>query len=392
MVYGYIEDAHDNHTVPSDPDGTFGPGEAGYVNQLKAYDAAFAAFFARLAQDGITAENTLFIVTADENDHFAGAAPTPANCDGVNVPCVYPIKGEVEASLPVLLNVEFADTTSFNYDFDDAPGVWINNDQGGQTDALTRNLEHHFAGLAGFDPIVGSTTRVAQRLADQAEQHLLHMVTSDQNRTPNFVLFADPDYFFTGSFPAPASCTASPLSSCFAETRNFAWNHGNFQQDIVRTWLGLVGPGVQREGVTNALFTDHSDVRPTVLSLAGLRDDYAHDGRVIFEVLDDHVLPHALRSDEETLHRLAVAYKSINAPVGPLGLGSLKIATAGIAAADPVYARTSRSIEELTSARNEIAGAMIAILERAAFENAPVDEARAQRLIDAAEGLLQEVR
>jgi hypothetical protein len=283
VVYGYIEDAHDNHTVPSDPDGTFGPGEAGYVNQLKAYDAAFAAFFARLAQDGITAENTLFIVTADENDHFAGAAPTPANCDGVNVPCVYPIKGEVEASLPVLLNVEFADRTSFNYDFDDAPGIWINNDRGGQTDALTRNLEHHFAGLTGFDPIVGSATRVAQRLADQAEQHLLHMVTSDQNRTPNFVLFADPDYFFTASFPAPASCTASPLSSCFAETRNFAWNHGNFQQDIVRTWLGLVGPGVQHEGVTNALFTDHSDVRPTVLSLAGLRDDYAHDGRVIFE-------------------------------------------------------------------------------------------------------------
>jgi hypothetical protein len=205
-------------------------------------------------------------------------------------------------------------------------------------------------------------------------------------------LFADPDYFLTGSFPAPASCTASPLSSCFAETRNFAWNHGNFQQDIVRTWLGMVGPGVQHEGVTNALFTDHSDVRPTVLSLAGLRDDYAHDGRVIFEVLDDRVLPHALRSHEETLHRLAVAYKSINAPVGPLGLGSLKFATAGIAAADPVYARTSRSIEELTSTRNEIAGAMIAILERAAFENAPVDEARAQRLIDAAEGLLQEVR
>lgn len=109
-------------------------------------------------------------------------------------------------------------------------------------------------------------------------------------------------------------------------------------------------------------------------------------------MLDDHVLPLAFRSDEETLHRLAVAYKGINAPVGPLGLGSLKIATAGIAAPDPVYARTSRSIEELTSARNEIAGAMIAILERAAFENAPVDEARAQRLIDAAEGLLQEVR
>jgi hypothetical protein len=75
VVYFYIEDAHDNHNFPncpSNPDGAFGPGEAAYVCQLQAYDAAFSKFFARLKKDGITADNTLFIVTADENDHFAG--------------------------------------------------------------------------------------------------------------------------------------------------------------------------------------------------------------------------------------------------------------------------------------------------------------------------------
>jgi hypothetical protein len=72
VVYGYIEDAHDNHSLPSDPDGTFGPGEAGYVAQLKKYDTAFGKFFARLAADGFTKDNTLFVITADENDHFAG--------------------------------------------------------------------------------------------------------------------------------------------------------------------------------------------------------------------------------------------------------------------------------------------------------------------------------
>jgi len=392
VVYGYIEDAHDNHSVSSDPDGTFGPGEAGYVSQLKTYDAAFAAFFARLAQDGITADNTLFIVTADENDHFAGAAPTPANCDGINVPCTYPIKGEVEASLPVLLKTEFADTTSFNYDFDDAPGIWINNNKGGQTDAVTRGLESHFAALTGFDPIVGGSNQVMQRMADQTEQAFLHMVTSDPNRTPNFVLFANPDYFFTNSSPAPKACTLAPLSSCFVETRNFAWNHGDFQEDIVHTWLGIVGPGVRAEGVTNALFTDHSDIRPTVLSLAGLKDDYAHDGRVIFEILHDHALPNALRNQKETLHRLAVAYKNINAPVGPLGLSSLKIATAGITSTDAVYARVNESIQDLTAARNEIAGEMISMLEGAAFANERVDEERAERLIDAAEDLLRHTK
>ena len=392
VVYGYIEDAHDNHSVPSDPDGTFGPGEAGYVSQLKTYDAAFAAFFARLAQDGITADNTLFIVTSDENDHFAGAAPTPANCDGINIPCTYPIKGEVEASLPVLVNAEFGDTTSFNYDFDDAPGIWINNDKGGQTDAVTRSLEHHFAALTGSDPIVGATNQVMKAMADRTEQQFLHMVTSDPNRTPNFVLFANPDYFFTSSFPAPRTCTLPPLSSCFVETRNFAWNHGDFQQDIVHTWLGIVGPGVQREGVTNALFTDHSDVRPTVLSLAGLEDDYAHDGRVIFEILDDHVLPDAVRDQEEMLHRLAVAYKDINAPVGPLGLRSLKIATAGITSTDTGYATANEALQDLTDARDAIAGAMISMLEGAAFRNERVDAEQANHLINAAEDLLRRTR
>ena len=121
VVYGYIEDAHDNHSLPSDPDGTFGPGEAGYVAQLKKYDTAFGKFFARLAADGFTKDNTLFVITADENDHFAGGAPTPAGCDGTNVACTYPNKGEVDTYLNNLFLGESGDSTHFNIDFDDAP-------------------------------------------------------------------------------------------------------------------------------------------------------------------------------------------------------------------------------------------------------------------------------
>ena len=113
VVYFYIEDAHDNHFypgAPANPDSSFGPGEAGYVYQLKAYDAAFSKFFARLTADGITAENTLFVITADENDNFAGslARATPKGCDGVNVPCTYPAgaKGEVDADLSLVYATE----------------------------------------------------------------------------------------------------------------------------------------------------------------------------------------------------------------------------------------------------------------------------------------------
>ena len=66
VVYLYIADVHDNRSTS----GTFGPGEAGYVAQLKQYDTAFGKFFARLAADGITKDNTLFTVTPDENDRL----------------------------------------------------------------------------------------------------------------------------------------------------------------------------------------------------------------------------------------------------------------------------------------------------------------------------------
>ena len=74
---------HDNHAGG----GAYGPGEAGYVAALKSYDDAFGKFFDRLAADGINTSNTLFVVTADENDHFAGQQAQ--NCDGVNTPCTY---------------------------------------------------------------------------------------------------------------------------------------------------------------------------------------------------------------------------------------------------------------------------------------------------------------
>src|SRR5262249_13386484 len=80
IVFAYISDAHDNHAGG----GAYGPGEAGYVAQLAAYDAAFAKFFARLAGDGIDQSNTLFIFTADEGDHFSARPPLPPPSHPVN--------------------------------------------------------------------------------------------------------------------------------------------------------------------------------------------------------------------------------------------------------------------------------------------------------------------
>jgi hypothetical protein len=96
VTYAYISDAHDAH--PSGP--AYGPGEAGYVATLHSYDQAFQTFFDRLAADGINKSNTLFVFTADENDHFAGGTPT-SPCDGVNTACVYSHVNCPSASVPV---------------------------------------------------------------------------------------------------------------------------------------------------------------------------------------------------------------------------------------------------------------------------------------------------
>src|SRR5437867_1768686 len=83
VTWGYISDAHDNHTsafpAPSNPNfpRASGPGEADYKAQLKAYDDAFAAYFARLKADGIDQSNTLFMVTVDEGDKYAGGVGVP---------------------------------------------------------------------------------------------------------------------------------------------------------------------------------------------------------------------------------------------------------------------------------------------------------------------------
>ena len=392
VVYGYIADAHDDHVN----DRAFGPGEAGYVQQLAAYNDAFGKFFARLAADGITKQNTLFVITADENDHFAGGPPSPANCDGVNTPCTYATIGEIDANLDSIIATELGDTTPFGIHFDDAPTFYINGNPG-QTDPATRNLERESGKLLGFDVYDGpngGTNHITKALADYAEQDLLHMITADPNRTPNFILFANPDYFFltSGKTPPPTCTPAQNAASCFAPNAGFAWNHGDFQNQITKTWLGVVGPGVLNKGRFGDIFSDHTDIRPTILRLAGLTDDYAHDGRVLFEALVDEAIPDSLRDHRDTLSALAEAYKQINAPRGTLGARTLTgISTTALEGDDVTYASLEARLDAITKRRNQIAGEMIDMLEDAAFNRRPIDEAEAGRLIAEAYDLIASV-
>jgi hypothetical protein len=371
VTYAYISDVHDNHDTGT----AFGPGEAGYVAALKAYDRAFGVFFDRLAADGITSGNTLFVFTADEGDHFVGGPPNPAGCDGVSVPCTYARIGEIDAFINRLLKVEQQVTTPFAVHSDSAPTVYITGNPG-QFDQATFGLADAMSGLVAVNPITGNQDQLAVAFADRTAMKLLHMVTQDPARTPSFTMFGDPDYFFLA---APASNTCNSASNCVVEAPAFAWNHGDVQQDITTTWLGMVGPGVRPLNVTKKVWSDHTDIRPTMMSLLSLQDDYAHDGRVLFEFTDSG------SRTSRGLVELARIYKQLNAPAGLFGLGVLQSTTNAIKRGDAAaYARAAGELEALGQERDQIAQAIRVVLEAAASPGAMGD--------DAAEGLLTRAR
>jgi hypothetical protein len=158
----------------------------------------------------------------------------------------------------------------------------------------------------------------------------------------------------------------------------------------VTTWLGIVGPGVRSRGVDGDTWSDHTDIRPTILSLTGLTDDYAHDGRVLVETLKGDALPDEV--ERGIYRKLAVAYKEITAPVGELGLASLAISTTALAGDDETYANLETLLADFTSRRDALAARMIQALENAAFSGQEIDESSANDLIDQAHHLLSKVK
>jgi hypothetical protein len=387
VVYLYIEDAHDNHAAGT---GTFGPGEAGYVAQLKQYDVAFGKFFQRLAEDGITKDNTLFTVVPDENDHFVGSAPTPANCDGINLPCTYAKVGEINALIDRLLLTQRANATPFSVHSDDAPTFYLTGNPA-PTAAVTRTMEHDLDALLATNPITGNTDKLSVLLADQAEMKLLHMVTTSAARTPTLTMFGNENYFFTTISKPPVTACATQ-SDCVFVGSGFAWNHGDFQKDITRTWVAMVGPGVKALGRDDEVFTDHADVRPTVMALLGLTDDYVHEGRVVAEWINERALPDGIGDARENFVELAQVYKQLNAPLGRLGRASLVWSNRSVTATDQVYARYLKEIGDVVAERDALAVQIKTVLNNAAFHNHPVDERsedglgqRAKQLIDQVE-------
>ncbi|MGN6797897.1 MAG: hypothetical protein ACTHKS_07075 [Gaiellaceae bacterium] len=390
VTFAYISDAHDNHTLAR----ASGPGEAHYKQQLSDYNDAFGAFFTRLKNDGIDKSNTLFIVTVDEGDHFAGAQVTPdANgvatyshtaCKQASVTAVTPCPanqiGEVNANLGALLP---AGEPAFTVHNDDAPTFYVNG-QPERTSPALRKLEQDIASATAPDPYKNTVTPIAERLADTVEEQTLHMVNSDPKRTPSFTMFGDPDFFFQAT---PFSATSPCAGSDVCVNPGFAWNHGDSQEEIGNTWFGMVGPGVNNGGVNSATWTDHVDLRPTINSLLGLRDNYLDDGRVVTEILDTKALPN-LQSGQVT-QQVGTAYKQVNAPFGQFATDTLAASTAALATNDALkYDQIEAAIANLTTQRNALAGDIRQALNDAASGGPGINGSEASRWLTQAQSLL----
>ena len=390
VTYGYISDAHDLHvpntTTDSYQSSATGPGEAAHEQQLAAYDQAFEQFFQNLAAHGIDKSNTLFVVTVDEGDHFAGGIGTPqgdgtlayshTTCTDLHN-CPSNQIGEIDANMNAILP---SGEPSFDIHFDDAPAFYVKG-QPSPTDPALRKLERDVGALTSYDPYAGATVDLTQALADPTELQALHMVNADPKRTPSFVMFGNPDFFFQ-------------LSNCsgVAECANpgFAWNHGDIQQEIGNTWAGFVGPGIAANGVDSTTWTDHTNLRPTILALTGLQDDYTEDGHVIREALAGNAVPAGIKSSGRYV-QLAQEDEQLNAPFGSFAMNTLKASTKALESTDDAtYSSIENQIANLTSQRDALAGQIRAALNAAAFKGTTISNGQAGDYVSRAKKLVDE--
>ncbi len=218
-------------------------------------------------------------------------------------------------------------------------------------------------------------------------------MNADPARTPTFALFPKPDYFF-GSTTACTAADQTPCASNAGSAAHFAWNHGYYAPTIDITWVGFVGPGVAHRGLdgnapndgpavhhpngdgtvpdesTHGTWVDLTDIRPTLLRLAGLRDSYVEDGRVLSEIMSH---PNGAIAGSG-YQRLASCYKQLNSGVGVFATSTLIADTAalksGNGASESLFTTTEARLGHLLQVRDVLATVIKNQLNRAAFSDA----------------------
>jgi hypothetical protein len=152
---------------------------------------------------------------------------------------------------------------------------------------------------------------------------------------------------------------------------------------------------VAATGVNNAIWSDQTDIQPTMMALLGLRDDYTPDGVVLGDVVERAALPPAMLTGYPTLSKLGQVYTQLEAAVGKFGLATLTASTRALASDSPgdsVYTGIEKQLTALGSARDLMAARMQALLTGAEFGGQPISAKTAKSLISAGNALLAQAQ
>jgi hypothetical protein len=150
-----------------------------------------------------------------------------------------------------------------------------------------------------------------------------------------------------------------------------------------------VGPGFKKLGVTDAVWSDHTDLRPTMLTALGLRDTYVHDGVPLVQFIKDDALPAGLHGKK--IAELEAVYKQLDASVGAFGSDTLKAATAAITSETPndqQFTATSAALSALGADRDALAARIAAALDDAAYHHCRITGEQARDLAAQADQVL----
>jgi hypothetical protein len=288
--------------------------------------------------------------------------------------------GELQANIKGLLSTTASAGTQFDVQPQGA-SIYVHGEPG-PNDPAVRQLERDTGSMTSSLTYSGvPNEQIAKYQADQVEQRILHMQTNDPLRTPTYSIFPMPDYFFGTSGPNVSF------------NNGFAYDHGYYSPNINITWVGMVGPGVANNGVDgpgptggneaqdpnsthtvpeasgNGTWVEETDIRPTLLDLVGLHDDYQSDGHVITQALSSPSA--ALTATED----LAKGYEQINSSVGELATETLiadsHALTTGSSTDDTAYQATEAALQQLADDRDVAATKIKKVLSAAANGTMP---------------------
>ncbi len=241
--------------------------------------------------------------------------------------------------------------------------------------------------------------KIVDYQAGALEQRVLHMQTRDPLRFPTYTLFPKPDYFF--------STSGSPVS-IFS---NFAYDHGYYSPNIDVTWVGMAGKGVKVNGLDGpepdqgnqpsdpesthtvpqasqvGTWVEETDIRPTMLYLLGLKDDYESDGHVITQAVQ-----HVSRALAATA-QLAAGYDQIESSVGQFGTDTLiadtKALASGSSSDDSAYQTAQQTLLKLANDRDGVVTKIKKVLNGAAH-NQGLHRGQVRHYLSLVNNLLQQ--